>query len=35
MDRSAADNIPGAVKFGPEAVYFEKEKDAKKFYKKF
>lgn len=35
MDRSAADNIPGAVKFGPEAVYFEKEKDAKNFIKNF
>ena len=34
-NRSAADNIPGAVKFGPEAVYFKKEKDAKNFIKNF
>ena len=33
--RSAADNIPGAVKFGPEAVYFKTEKEAKDFQKNF
>ena len=34
-NRSAADNIPGAVKFGPEAVYFKTEKEAKDFQKNF
>ena len=33
--RSAADNIPGAVKFGPEAVYFKTEAEAKDFQKNF
>jgi len=33
--RSVADNIPRAVKFGPEAVYFKTEKDAKDFIKNY
>ena len=33
--RSLADNIPGAVKFGPEAIYFKTEKEAKDFQKNF
>jgi len=33
--RGPADNIPGAVKFGPEAVYFKTEKEAKDFQKNF
>jgi hypothetical protein len=34
-NRSAADNIPGATKFGQETVYFKTEKDAKNFLKNF
>ena len=34
-DKSVADNIPGAVEFGPEAVYFKTEKDAKNFIKNY
>lgn len=34
-NRSAADNIPGATKFGQETVYFKTEKEAKNFIKNF
>jgi hypothetical protein len=30
---SAADNIPGAIKFGPDAIYFKNKKDAEKYLK--